>query len=1122
MAHVEIHRNGTLISLSEVPTTPSAGGAYEVRLESGAVVTVSAGQTIRAEGCEVTVRAGPPAGDAAGLSLAATRAAAAGGPPATLGAAETMQAGVVAPPDAAESRGPRPRVAGYELLDRLGAGGMGVVWRARHLASNRQVALKLLPAGRFSSPKARARFDREIELATRLTHPNVARVYGVEQRGGVYAYAMELVPGLPLDRYVAEHALSQRQVLVLLRDVCRGVQHAHMRGVVHRDLKPANILVAAGGQAGPDSPPRPFVVDFGLARTLLEEDAGVTISVDGEVAGTPAFMSPEQAAGHLGELDTRSDVYSLGVILYQLLTGSHPHGHAPDMLEMMRRIIEEDPRRPRSACPHLARDLEAMLLKAMDRDPARRYANAGELADDLDRYLGGLPLTARRASTGYYLGKFVRRNRLLVAMVMLAVIGVVGLAVGSYVQIALDTSHARGDRSRAEESLRQERQAQAALLADRPRLLSARQDAQQASARAEAEAKNAREALDAYRKEAARAERAEQSAQRVFYANTVLRAGAEIAAGSPAAAGELLQAAPKALRGWEWQYLRRLAEPDPRVLHGHTAGVSAVAFSRDGKLLASAGREQTVRVWETATGRLVHELKAGELPAKVDLKVEGRGAWRITGLAFDPAGRQLRAVTPAGDILAWNIGQGEPVARQVFQATGLDGRKRIRPALSPSGDYVACLLGAKEDSRYRSHQIALYYGTKELWSQDIPLDPDYTAGPAFTPDGRTVAVGTLQGLYLIDAETGKIAFSDRGESWPNYRTFAFEDAGTLMTAWGDSGDVVVLDWAKRTLVRRMKMKRRWWTEAACQLPGGRHALAVGGFQSMVMVSLVRPQGQWFWEMRKKDKDHDPALNCIAACPSGQWVAVGGEDSTVRLWPVGDLGLGTPLGGAKGSPRSLAFSPDSRRLTASHPDGTRQTWLRPQDRTAPWQLQPEGDQVAPPPAGAVTAAGAVPSSGPATGAARVTATAPVAAAGRVSASPPATAAVPVASSAPVPSTAPVTAADLQGRWTAVADGPAIEVRWSPDGTALRFQGHAGAVTALAASPDGRRLVSASADGTIRLWDPAGGGQLLSLPHSEKSPAALAFSPDGQCLAASSPDGVSVWSVGPPEGSGTVAN
>ena len=206
-----------------------------------------------------------------------------------------------------------PRIEGYEILGRLGKGGMGTVWRAIQLSTKREVALKLLGHKRRTSGKARIRFEREVMLSAQLTHPNIARIYDSGLLRGQYYYVMELVEGVHLDEYVQSKNLDPFAILCLMHKVCHAIERAHDLGIVHRDLKPSNILVTSDGE--------PHVLDFGLAKAYAGEDWNMTLSVDGEVVGTPAYMSPEQAEGCVKDVDERTDVYSLGVILYQLLTG---------------------------------------------------------------------------------------------------------------------------------------------------------------------------------------------------------------------------------------------------------------------------------------------------------------------------------------------------------------------------------------------------------------------------------------------------------------------------------------------------------------------------------------------------------------------------------------------------------------------------------------------------------------------------------------------------------------------------------------------------------------------------------------------------------------------------------
>ncbi|HJZ55692.1 MAG TPA: protein kinase, partial [Gemmataceae bacterium] len=451
----------------------------------------------------------------------------------------------------------------YKLLEVVGEGGMGTVYLAEQQEPIRRlVALKVIKAG-MDSRAVLARFEAERQALALMDHPNIAKVFdaGATPTGRPY-FVMELVKGVPITRYCDERRLTPRQRLELFVQVCSAVQHAHQKGVIHRDLKPSNVLIAPY-----DGRPIPKVIDFGVAkaagRPLIEKTLFTGLAA---VVGTPEYMSPEQAELNNRDVDTRSDVYSLGVLLYELLTGTTPLDRnrvkETALLEVLRLVREEEPPKPstrvstaaglfavaaarglepRKLCGLLRGEPDWIVLKALEKDRNRRYETAAALAADVERYLADEPVQACPPSAWYRFRKLARRNRrALVTVSALALAALVGVGAVAVSTVLVWKAN-----------------------------------------------KELRESVGRERREA--------------YFQRITVAHRELSIDNLAAALWALQGCPEDLRGWEWHYLWRLCKVKPLVLHDSTE-VYGVAFSPDGERIASAGRDRKVKVWDGRTG----------------------------------------------------------------------------------------------------------------------------------------------------------------------------------------------------------------------------------------------------------------------------------------------------------------------------------------------------------------------------------------------------------------------------------------------------------------------------------------------------------------------------------------
>jgi tRNA A-37 threonylcarbamoyl transferase component Bud32/tetratricopeptide (TPR) repeat protein len=337
-----------------------------------------------------------------------------------------------------------PKIPRYEILERLGEGAAAIVFRAQDKELHRTVALKVPRPAVTMSEVARQRFRREAHTTASLSHPNVVQVYDVGESEGRLYLVMEAVDGRPLFEILREKRLGRTALIALLEKAARGVAAAHEKGIVHRDLKPSNILVTTAGE--------PKVVDFGLAHLV---DSTSQLTRTGAALGTPLYMAPEQAEGRVKDISPQTDVYSLGVILYEILTGRLPHG-GETLMEVYTRIVRDDPVPPRSLNPDVPEDLQTVALKALEKDPQRRYPTARAFADDLKRHLGGAPIEARPIQGT------VRVYRKLKKSPLARVLAVVGVAV---LLAALGVGSAAREKSRRLE----EREKRLALLREHSR-----------------------------------------------------------------------------------------------------------------------------------------------------------------------------------------------------------------------------------------------------------------------------------------------------------------------------------------------------------------------------------------------------------------------------------------------------------------------------------------------------------------------------------------------------------------------------------------------------------------------------------------------------------------------------
>lgn len=800
----------------------------------------------------------------------------------------------------------------FKLRQMLGEGGMGEVWVADQIEPvQRRVAIKVIRPG-LDSRSMLARFEQERQALALMDHINIARVLdaGIAhdspgQPGRPY-FVMELIKGVSLTQYCDDAKLSTRERLELFVPVCQAVQHAHQKGIIHRDLKPSNILVGLY-----DGRPVPKVIDFGVAKATGAQLTDQSIFTEvGSLIGTLEYMSPEQAELNNLDIDTRSDIYALGAVLYELLTGSVPFSRkellSTGVGEMLRAIKQVEPAKPstrlstsgmlpsvaavrqtdpKKLIAQLRGELDWIVGKCLEKERGRRYETASSLAQDLQRYLADETVTARPPSAGYRLRKFVRRHRGPVAAATLAVLLLAGGIVGTSIGLvrAGHAQQAEANRAEAEKQARG-RAEQAETVAEERRRL---------------------------------AEGALREANNSLYVNAIAFADREWQAGSVVGAEKLLDSCPPDLRGWEWYYLKRRCHAEVLSLLGHTNLVTSVAYSPGGNRIVSGSRDRTVRIWDVRTGK--------EL-----LKLEGHKG-PVGGVAWSPAGNRIASIVQLDPVRT-----PEELASAVFELKIWDATtgKELRTlpgyfgvAFSPDGRRVASVAAGRtikvwdvetgqESLSLSGHQ---YSPVSIAWSRDGRLlASSSTQFARSDEDRRNLLTGNLDlpgEVKLWDVANGKETVSLRGpvprpmtiDLGADGKRLAINHAGGLVTIWDTKDGRLVYTLHGRTV----------GSDAAVFSPDGRWVAAIS--------SPFEPARFWDVASGREVLALRGVQECLAFSPDGRQVATAAPNNQVKIWDLGMGQEGLRLQGPKSIVVSVALSPDGQRLAAVSNDYTLRVW-----------------------------------------------------------------------------------------------------------------------------------------------------------------------------------------------------
>jgi WD40 repeat protein/serine/threonine-protein kinase RIO1 len=1015
-----------------------------------------------------------------------------------------------------------------KIVRLVAEGGMGRVYEGWQEQPGRPVAVKVMRAG-ITSGSLFKRFEHEARILGRLRHPGIAQIHtvGIHDAAGRQEpyFVMEFIPhAVSIVGYAESHQLSVHERLELFREVCLAVAHGHQRGIIHRDLKPSNILIDGSGQ--------PKVIDFGIARSTDADMALTSLHTDvGQLVGTLQYMSPEQFDADPDELDVRSDVYALGVVLYELLTGQPPYELRQTPVYEAARVVREATPTPLSAVNRtLRRDVSIIAGKCLEKDRSRRYASASELGADISRYLAGDPILAAPPSFADSLRRLASRHRAAVAAL-----------AGTFVALAMAVAGISFFYLRAEQQRQQ-------AIVDRNRAVEKEAEAQTQAAeanrqklRAEAETARANERVyvgNLYRASDKVAEHNFDKARRLLKENHDLAEGADN---------------PIELRCLEARLDRAYA-----VLRGHIGGVSAVSFTPDGSQVLTRGGDSTLRIWDADSGELISS--RADFPTAIPANVLMARPLLQSWPGLPPAAINVPRGGPSGRVPAMPV---RGIVMRVFNADATrsvtlsaDGIVRLwnnqtkeqvatwkPPKSSGSESLSVTLLAVNGDAS----RVAVVCRNRRLLLWD-PLTGDIAEASGhsddiraitFSPDGTLLLTGSVdRTARLWDAVTGEpfavldghtngvsaVVFSPDGKRIATASSGSFDSTtrlwdvvrgGELNTLAGHTERLVAIRFTPdggRVVTASADRTARIW-----DVPTAREVAVLAGHDGPLTGLVVSGDGgrlatsssdgtARLWDAvsgreRFVLKGHEKGVASLALSPDGSLLVTGSDDGKGRVWDATTGQSRAVLQGHTRGITSVAFSPDGKRCVTCSSDQTARIWDAVSGKSiavlqghstsiTAVSFSPDGSRLA-------TAANGVWRTKSDTArlwdAIRGTEIAVMPWDGGM---------VHAIGFSP------------DGQWLATANYSSTVCLW--DATSGRHAkpllGHSDSVNQLAFSPDGRRLVTGAADHTVRLWDVAKGEELAVLRGHANHVTAVALSPDGTRLATASDDHTArIWGL-----------